>query len=105
VFEREGSLDAAAVIAAQLTESLGAVRAHPRIRAVRQVGLMCGIEVEGTMLSATDAVSPAWGVANAMYDRGHFTRPIGDVIQLVPPLTSTTGELDRFVDALFEALG
>jgi adenosylmethionine-8-amino-7-oxononanoate aminotransferase len=104
VFEREGSLDAAAVSAAHLTESLGALRAHPRIRAVRQVGLMCGIEVEGTMLSATEAVSPAWGVANAMYERGHFTRPIGDVIQLVPPLTSTTRELDRFVDALVEAL-
>lgn len=104
VFERDGSLAAAAASAAHLTGSLGALHAHPRIRAVRQVGLMCGIELESTMLGPNDAISPAWGIANAMYDRGHFTRPIGDVIQLVPPLTATIGELDRFVDAVVEAL-
>ena len=104
VFDREGSLDAVAARAAFLAESLGALRDHPRIREVRQVGLMCGIELDATVLDRADAVSPAWRVANAMYDRGHFTRPIGDVIQLVPPLTSTTAELDHFVDTLLETL-
>jgi adenosylmethionine-8-amino-7-oxononanoate aminotransferase len=39
-----------------------------------------------------------------MYARGHFTRPIGEVVQLVPPLTSSTAEIDRFVEALLETL-
>jgi adenosylmethionine-8-amino-7-oxononanoate aminotransferase len=39
-----------------------------------------------------------------MYERGHFTRPIGDVIQLVPPLTTAPRELDAFAQALLASL-
>jgi adenosylmethionine-8-amino-7-oxononanoate aminotransferase len=39
-----------------------------------------------------------------LYERGHFTRPIGDVVQFVPPLSSQTDEIDAFFDALTEEL-
>ncbi|HTJ26975.1 MAG TPA: aminotransferase class III-fold pyridoxal phosphate-dependent enzyme [Candidatus Limnocylindria bacterium] len=104
VFEREATLDHAAAAAAHLAARLAPLRAHPRVRDIRQAGLMCGIELESAALAEGAGVTPAWGVADAMYARGHFTRPIGDVLQLVPPLTATLGELDRFVDTLLETL-
>jgi adenosylmethionine-8-amino-7-oxononanoate aminotransferase len=35
---------------------------------------------------------------------GHFTRPIGDVIQFVPPLCSTGDEVDNFFESLSSCL-
>jgi adenosylmethionine-8-amino-7-oxononanoate aminotransferase len=57
---------------------------------------MCGIELDDRGLAAE--------VARELYDRGHFTRPIGAVVQLVPPLCSTRAELDGFVTALLGVL-
>jgi adenosylmethionine-8-amino-7-oxononanoate transaminase len=105
VFEREKTLQIVSRSAAHLTAALEPVRAHRSVRDVRQAGLMCGIELDETRLEEQPgALTPAWGVADAMYARGHFTRPIGEVVQLVPPLTSSTAEIDRFVEALLETL-
>ena len=46
----------------------------------------------------------AWPVTSALYDLGHFTRPIGAVVQLVPPLSSSDEEIHDFFDAFGEAL-
>lgn len=106
LFEREKTLEHVALTAARLDAALAPVRAHRSVRDVRQAGLMCGIELEGALLRERGgAMTPAWGVADAMYERGHFTRPIGEVIQLVPPLTSSVAEIDRFVESLLETLG
>jgi len=89
-FERAGSIER---IAAERSAVLGA---NPAVREIRQAGTMLGIELHD--------VARAWPVANALYDLGHFTRPIGPVVQLVPPLSSTDGEIHDFFDAFAEAL-
>ncbi|MCU1455209.1 MAG: adenosylmethionine-8-amino-7-oxononanoate transaminase [Acidimicrobiales bacterium] len=63
---------------------------------VRQRGLMAGIEL------APPADGLRWGrrVSAACVDRGVLIRPLGDVIVLVPLLTSTDAEIDRIVDVL-----
>ncbi|MCU1453978.1 MAG: adenosylmethionine-8-amino-7-oxononanoate transaminase, partial [Acidimicrobiales bacterium] len=63
---------------------------------VRQLGLMAGIE----LAPPTDGLR--WGrrVSAACVDRGVLIRPLGDVIVLVPLLTSTPAEIDRIVDVL-----
>jgi len=77
----------------------------PRVRAIRRVGLMCGIELSGESLPpAGRSRTPAWRIADRLYERGHFTRPIGNVIQLVPPLCVTRAELAAFVETLHETL-
>ena len=47
-----------------------------------------------------------WGrrVCAAAVARGVLVRPLGDVVVLMPPLTVTTAELDRIVNALADAL-
>jgi adenosylmethionine-8-amino-7-oxononanoate aminotransferase len=66
------------------------------VREVRQQGLMAGIEL------APPADGLRWGrrVSAGCVDRGVLIRPLGDVVVLMPPLTTTPEEIDRIVDAV-----
>jgi len=65
---------------------------------IRQCGLIAGIEIEGP---------PGTGAAVCMRAReyGLLTRPIGNVIVLMPPLCVTREEMQRMMEALHRALG
>jgi adenosylmethionine-8-amino-7-oxononanoate aminotransferase len=105
LFDVEDTLAHVGRLARHLAQLASQLLADERVREVRTVGLMCGIELREERLTARSlAPTPAWGVANAMYDRGQFTRPIGNVIQLVPPLSSSPNELDTFMEALSASL-
>jgi adenosylmethionine-8-amino-7-oxononanoate aminotransferase len=105
LFESEQTLEHVAHVSAHLQRALAQVQGDARIGAVRQVGLMAGIELSHEHFPAErHTPTPAWNIADALYERGHFTRPIGNVIQLVPPLCSSTAELDSFLEALLASL-
>jgi adenosylmethionine-8-amino-7-oxononanoate aminotransferase len=76
------------------------VAAHPAVRDVRLRGLMGGVEL------APPREGLRWGrrVCAAAVERGVLLRPLGDVVVIMPPLTITTPELHRIVDALRDAL-
>jgi adenosylmethionine-8-amino-7-oxononanoate aminotransferase len=67
---------------------------------VRRRGLMTGVE----LAPPTDGLR--WGrrVCAAAVGRGVLLRPLGDVVILMPLLTSTPEEVDRIVDVLGEAI-
>lgn len=104
VFEEERTLERAASLAQSLAPALQKLGAHPLVREVRAAGLMIGVELDAQALSAGDAITPAWRIANQLYERGHFTRPIGEVIQFVPPLSTTPHEAQAFLTDLYELL-
>lgn len=104
IFERDDSLGAVARLHAQIISRLQTLATHPLVRDVRCVGAMAGIELRSEMIPARGAVSPTWRIADELYTRGHFTRPIGETIQLVPPFCTTTQEIDAFFDALDDVL-
>jgi adenosylmethionine-8-amino-7-oxononanoate aminotransferase len=86
---------------AQLQGRLGRdVAGHIGVGAVRLQGLMAGIEL------APPSEGLRWGrrVCAAAVDRGVLLRPLGDVVVLMPMLTSTEAEIDRIVDVLVESL-
>ncbi|MGH9111905.1 MAG: adenosylmethionine--8-amino-7-oxononanoate transaminase [Acidimicrobiales bacterium] len=70
------------------------------VRAVRQQGLMAGVEL------APPADGLRWGrrVCAAAVRRGVLLRPLGDVVVIMPPLTITDGEIERIVDVLAASL-
>ena len=70
------------------------------VRAVRRCGLMTGIEL------APPREGMRWGrlVSAACVRRGVLIRPLGDVIVLMPMLTSTADEIARIVDTVAEAI-
>jgi adenosylmethionine---8-amino-7-oxononanoate aminotransferase len=96
LFETESTLQRARGIEAAIARNAAQLRAHPAVREIRQAGTMTGIELHDR--------TRAWPVANALYDRGVFTRPIDATVQLVPPLSSSDADVDRFFDALADAL-
>src|SRR6185503_14698859 len=67
---------------------------------VRQQGLMVGVEL------APPADGLRWGrlVCAAAVRRGVLLRPLGDVVVLMPILTSTADEIERIVDTLAAAI-
>jgi len=85
----------------QLATLLGErVAGRAVVRAIRQRGLMVGIEL------APPEPGLRWGrrVCAGAVSRGVLLRPLGDVVVLMPPLTITEGEVLRMVDALDGAL-
>jgi adenosylmethionine-8-amino-7-oxononanoate aminotransferase len=94
-------LDNVVARAAQLAVLLGRqVGAHPAVAAIRQRGLMCGIQLGPP---GADAHSGA-RVSQACVQRGVLIRPLGDVVVLMPPLNVTADEIALIVDVLAAAL-
>ena len=76
------------------------VASHPAVKEVRLQGLMGGVEL------APPTGGLRWGrrVCAAATRRGVLLRPLGDVVVLMPMLTSTADEIERIVDALAGSL-
>ena len=104
LFEREATLERVQAVRDAVAPRLLELALNPAVREVRQAGLMIGIELRSERIDAAGAPTPAWRLTNDLYERGHFTRPIGEVIQLVPPLSSTADELHAFLSDLDELL-
>jgi adenosylmethionine-8-amino-7-oxononanoate aminotransferase len=87
--------------AAQLAELLDErIAPLPQVGEVRQQGLMVGIELD----PPGDGLR--WGrrVSAACVDRGVLIRPLGDVIVIMPMLTSTADEIERIVDVVADSI-
>jgi len=100
-FDRRGVLANVADRAAQLDDLLATrIATLAGVHEVRQRGLMAGIEL------APPADGLRWGrrVCAAAVSEGVLLRPLGDVVVLMPILTSTSDEIDRIVGALARAI-
>ncbi|MGP0032763.1 MAG: adenosylmethionine--8-amino-7-oxononanoate transaminase [Acidimicrobiales bacterium] len=101
LIEAWGVLDAVRERTAQLDRLLGErIAGRPEVAAVRQRGLMVGVEL------APPQPSLRWGrlVCAGAVERGVLLRPLGDVVVIMPPLTTTPEEIERIVDALEAAV-
>jgi adenosylmethionine-8-amino-7-oxononanoate aminotransferase len=80
----------------------------PAVAEVRLCGLMGGVELAPPEQDPGPGVSPKslWGrrVCAAAVRRGVLLRPLGDVVVLMPMLTSTAAEIERIVDVLEAAV-
>ncbi|HEY2430619.1 MAG TPA: aminotransferase class III-fold pyridoxal phosphate-dependent enzyme, partial [Acidimicrobiales bacterium] len=87
--------------AAALTEALDdRIAARPGVGAVRQRGLMAGIEL------APPPGAERWGrrVCARAVEQSVLLRPLGDVVVVMPPLTTTVAEIEHVVDVLAAAI-
>jgi adenosylmethionine-8-amino-7-oxononanoate aminotransferase len=76
------------------------VASLPGVGEVREQGLMAGIEL------APPGEGLRWGrrVSSGCVARGVLIRPLGDVVVVMPPLTTTAEEIDRIVDVMGDAI-
>jgi adenosylmethionine-8-amino-7-oxononanoate aminotransferase len=98
----DGSVLANVRARADELSTLLATRVAPiaAVQEVRQRGLMTGIEL------APPVEGLRWGrrVSAACVERGVLIRPLGDVIVLMPMLTTTADEIERIVDTVAAAI-
>jgi len=100
LIDERAVLDNVVARAAELAARLVEVDAHASVRAVRQAGLMVGVELD------PPADGLRWGrrVSAGCIERGVLIRPLGDVVVLMPMLTTTSDEIDLIVDTLLASL-
>jgi adenosylmethionine-8-amino-7-oxononanoate aminotransferase len=91
-----------------LQAELQTLWALPKVGDIRQVGLVAGIElVKNWRTRQPFALRDQVGIriCEAMARRGVLTRPIGNVIVLMPPFCTTRAQARQIVKALREAIG
>ena len=92
---REENLAARAEAAGERFRDRFAAKTSPKVREVRQLGLMIGIELK----------EKARPHLLALMERGVLALPAGPtVIRLLPPLVISDLQVDRVVDALHAVL-
>ena len=90
-----------------LRESLAELWQSPHVGDIRQVGLIAGIELvqDWRTRKAFDLRERAGlRVCEAMARRGVLTRPIGNVVVIMPPYCTTPAQMRRIVSALGESI-
>ncbi len=92
----------------QLRDHLKSLWSLPNVGDIRQVGLVAGIElVRNWRTREPFDLRERAGirVCENLAARGVLTRPIGNVIVLMPPYCTTPAQLERMVSALRAAIG
>jgi adenosylmethionine-8-amino-7-oxononanoate aminotransferase len=98
LFEGERVLEALQPKIRHLGLALGDLEKLPGVKEVRQCGFIAGIEIE----ESPNGLRTNSAVAVCMEARCHglLTRPLGDVVVLMPPLCITIDQITKAVDAL-----
>jgi adenosylmethionine-8-amino-7-oxononanoate aminotransferase len=90
-----------------LRESLGPLWSLPNVGDIRQVGLVAGIELVRHWRTRKEFPAQERAgirVCEAMARRGVLTRPVGDVIVIMPPYCTTRAQVNQIVSALYDSV-
>ena len=98
VFQNEAVLEALQPKIRHLRSMLDGLGDLPGVVEVRQFGFIVGIELEGS--DEGTSTRPAAEVCIEARRHGLLTRPIHDVVVLMPPLCITSNQLTQAVEAL-----
>ena len=101
------SIEARRKLEQRLRQELQTLWSLPQVGDIRQVGLMAGIELVRnwrTRLGFDLRERAGIRVCEAMARRGVLTRPIGNVIVLMPPYCTSAAQVRQMVGALREGV-
>jgi adenosylmethionine-8-amino-7-oxononanoate aminotransferase len=107
ILQSEPSVRQRKVLQQEFHEELQTLWALPNVGDLRQVGLVAGIElVKNWRTREPFALRERAGirVCEAMARRGVLTRPVGNVIVLMPPYCTTRAQLHKMISALHDAI-
>jgi adenosylmethionine-8-amino-7-oxononanoate aminotransferase len=107
VLQSAASLRSRSNLGLFLRDGLNELWGHPNIGDIRQVGLIAGIELVKHWRSRKPfplEQQAGIRVCEAMARRGVLTRPIGNVLVLMPPYCATRNQVQTIISALKAAL-
>ena len=108
IFGREDVPARVSALSAVMSKSLSRLATHPNVGDIRQKGLMAGIEIvadRGTKERFPPERKTGQRVIRKARAMGFILRPLGDVIVLMPPLSSTESEIEALVGVAAQAIG
>jgi len=102
IFEKEDVFGRVSGLASVMAKSLAGLSSHSKVGDIRQKGLMVGIEIVADR-ETKERFPPEMKIGQKIVrkarERGIILRPLGDVVVLMPPLSSTEDEIRDLVDA------
>ena len=107
IFHDEQTLQKNAALQQQLAQESARFWSHPNVGDMRQEGLILAIEIVRefeTRESFPFAERIGHRICEAARQHGLLTRPIGDVLVLMPPYCTTPEQLTRMIDSLWLGL-
>lgn len=105
VFENENVLENLQPKIRQMNAELEKLRGHPFVAGVRQCGFIAGIELAiQSGLSPSEVSKLGVDVCLAARRRGLLTRPLRNIIVLMPPLCITSEQLTAAIDAIRDSI-
>jgi adenosylmethionine-8-amino-7-oxononanoate aminotransferase len=102
ILERERLAERAQQMGRRLLNGLQSLLEYPQVGEVRGLGLMCAIEFADRESKAPAGIGGK--IHQAVLERGLFTRVVGDILVLAPPLIINETEVDQIVTIIREAL-
>jgi adenosylmethionine-8-amino-7-oxononanoate aminotransferase len=107
IFETDRTLQKNAALEHALAKHAAKFWDHPHVGDVRQEGLICAIEIVRDFPTRqpfpfAERIGPR--ICAAARAHGLLTRPVGDVLVLMPPYCVTETQLAQMLDALWLAL-
>jgi len=100
VFEEEKTLERLLALGAQLSAGLERMRTLPHVVDVRQIGVIAAVELGPYVL--TDRVGHK--VCLEMRKRRVLTRPLGNVVPIMPPYCIPEAQLQCMLAVLAESI-
>lgn len=107
IFRQEKTLRRLSSKITLLARWLKPVAAMPHVGEIRQQGMMAGIELvrnKNTRESYPLNAKAGHRVASTARDKGLILRPIGNVLVLIPPLSTSTEELKKMVEIIRKSI-
>jgi adenosylmethionine---8-amino-7-oxononanoate aminotransferase len=102
IFESEPVFDRIAGIAQVHQERLAAVKEHPAVGEVRQIGTIAVVELKASDAGYFSNLKPL--LTRFYVEHGVVLRPLGNVVYILPPYCITCEELNRVHDVIAESL-
>ncbi len=100
-YQEEGLFERAAELSPYWEEALHALKGHPHVIDLRNLGLIGAIELEPI---ANKPTARAFDAFLRCYEEGVLIRTTGDIIALSPPLIVEKAQIDRIFDTLSKVL-
>ena len=100
VFAEEKTLEKLSALCRQLSAGLEQLHSLPAVRDVRCLGFIGAVEIGPFPIEQQMGIK----VCAEMRKRGVLTRPLGNVVPIMPPYCITDAQLDRVLSVLAEAI-
>ena len=107
LLETENLVERSAVLGTRLIKRLQPLLQHPNVGEVRGQGLLVGIELVADRITKQrfpDDAGVGKLVRAELFARGLYTRVLGEIVCLAPPLVVTEEQIDHLADIVLEAI-